>query len=94
MTLAFVCVQLDTGPQIFQLISGQNVCHYLGGDKGGGGSRQTVTKCDKGGNIFGSILRLYFLKQMIGQAAVFYTVGFRLFDRPKDFYCDYNDHRD
>ena len=25
------------------------VCHYFGGDKGGGGSRQTVTKCDKGG---------------------------------------------
>ena len=24
------------------------VCHYFGGDKGGGGSRQTVTKCDKG----------------------------------------------
>ena len=23
------------------------VCHYLGGDKGGGGSGQTVTKCDK-----------------------------------------------
>ena len=23
-------------------------CHYLGGDKGGGGSRQTVPKCDKG----------------------------------------------
>ena len=33
----FVCVQLDTGLEIFQLISGQNVCHYLGGDKGGGG---------------------------------------------------------
>ena len=28
---------------------GQKVCHYLGGDKGGGGSRQTVTKSDKGG---------------------------------------------
>ena len=24
------------------------VCHYLGDDKGRGGSRQTVTKCDKG----------------------------------------------
>ena len=37
MTLAFGCVQLDTGLEIFQLISGQKVCHYLGGDKGGGG---------------------------------------------------------
>ena len=25
------------------------VCHYLGGDMGGGGSRPKVTKCDKGG---------------------------------------------
>ena len=49
MTLAFVCVQLDTCLEIFQLISGQNVCHYLGGDKGAGGSRQTVTNGDKGG---------------------------------------------
>ena len=24
------------------------VCHYLGGDMGGGGSRPKVTKCDKG----------------------------------------------
>ena len=31
------CVQLDTGIEIFQLISGQKVCHYLGGNKGGGG---------------------------------------------------------
>ena len=31
-----------------QLIAGQKVCHYLGGDKGGGGSRQTVTNGDKG----------------------------------------------
>ena len=49
MTLAFVCVQLDTGLRIFQLISGQNFCHYLGGDKGGRGSRQMVTKGGKGG---------------------------------------------
>ena len=49
MTLAFVCVQLDTGLEIFQLISGQKVCHYLRGDKGGGGSRQTVTKCGSRG---------------------------------------------
>ena len=34
MTLTFVCVQLDIGLEIFQLISGQKVCHYLGGDKG------------------------------------------------------------
>ena len=49
MTLAFVCVQLDTGLEIFQLISGQKVCHYLGGGKGGRGSRQTVTNGEKGG---------------------------------------------
>ena len=49
MTLAFVCVQLDTGLEAFQLISGQKVCHYLGGDKGERGSRQTVTNGDKGG---------------------------------------------
>ena len=49
MTLAFVCVQLDIGLEIFQLISGQKVCHYLDGDKGGGWSRQAVTKSDKGG---------------------------------------------
>ena len=36
-TLAFVCIQLGIGLEIFQLISGQKVCHYLGGDKGGGG---------------------------------------------------------
>ena len=62
MTLEFVCVQLDTGLEIFQLISGQKVCHYLGGDKGGGGSRQTVTNGDKGGrgvkywDFYGDIL--------------------------------------
>ena len=49
MTLAFVCVQLDTDLEIFQLISGPKVCHYLGDDKGGGRSRQTVTNGDKGG---------------------------------------------
>ena len=48
MTLAFVCVQLDPCPQIFQLILGQKVCHYLGDDNGEGGSRQTVTNVDKG----------------------------------------------
>ena len=37
VTFALVCVQLDTGLETFQLISGQKVCHYLGGDKGGGG---------------------------------------------------------
>ena len=49
MTVAFVCVQLDTGLEIFRLISGQKVCHYLGGDKGEGGPRQTVTNGDEGG---------------------------------------------
>ena len=49
VTLAFVRVQLDTCLEMFQLMSGQKVCHYLGGDKGGGGSRQTVTNGDKGG---------------------------------------------
>ena len=36
VTLAFVCGQLDTGLENFQLILGQKVCHYLGGDKGEG----------------------------------------------------------
>ena len=36
MTLAFVCIQLDTGLEIFQLISGQQVYHYFGSDGGGG----------------------------------------------------------
>ena len=49
LTLAFVCAQLDTGLEIFQLISGQKVCHYLDGDKGGEESRKTVTNGDKGG---------------------------------------------
>ena len=34
VTLAFVCAQLNTGLEIFQLISGEKGCHYLGGDKG------------------------------------------------------------
>ena len=51
MTLAFVCIQLDTGIEIFRLISCQKVCHYLGGDKEGGGSRQTVTIGDKGEGV-------------------------------------------
>ena len=33
LTLVFACVQLDTGLEIFQLILGQNLCHYLGGNK-------------------------------------------------------------
>ena len=44
MTLAFVCVQLDTGLEIFQLISGQKVCHYLGSDKGGRGVKANGDK--------------------------------------------------
>ena len=51
MTLAFVCVQLDTDLEICQLMSIQKVCHYLGGDKGGEGSRQTVTNSDKGEGV-------------------------------------------
>ena len=51
MTLSFVCVQLDIVLGICQLISGQKVCHYLGGDKEGGGSRQTVTIGDKGEGV-------------------------------------------
>ena len=49
VALAFLCVQLDTGLVIFQLIFCQKVCHYLGGDMGGGRSRKTVIMCDKGG---------------------------------------------
>ena len=39
------------------------VCYYLSGDKGGGESRQTVTKCDKGGggSKIGVRLVTYFL---------------------------------
>ena len=29
----------------------KKVCHYLGGDKGGGGSRQTVRNGDNGGGV-------------------------------------------
>ena len=62
-TLTFVCVQLDTGLEIIQLISGQKVCHYLGNDKEGGGSRQTVTKGDKGEGVsrIGIFTVTYFL---------------------------------
>ena len=44
MTLAFVCVQLDTGLEVFQLISGEKVCHYFGGDKGGRGLKANGDK--------------------------------------------------
>ena len=37
-------VQLDTGLENFQLISGQKVCHYLGGDKGGRGVKANGDK--------------------------------------------------
>ena len=57
MTLAFVCVRLDTVLEIFQLISGQTVCHYLGGIKGGRGSRQTETKNDMGKGSKSGFLR-------------------------------------
>ena len=43
-TLTFVCVQLDTGLEIIQLISCQKVCHYLGGDKGGRGVKANGDK--------------------------------------------------
>ena len=42
--------------EIFQLISGQKIYHYLVGDKGGGGLRQTVIKCDKGEGIQKSVV--------------------------------------
>ena len=63
MTLAFVCVQLDTSLEIFQVISGQKVCHYSVGDKGGGGSRQMVTNGDmgEGGSQIGIFTVTYFL---------------------------------
>ena len=44
--MAFVCVQLDIGLEIFQLILGQKVCHYLGCDKVGRGVK---ANSDKGG---------------------------------------------
>ena len=40
-------------PRHFSANSGQQVCHYLGGDKGRGGSRQMVTNGDKGGQKSG-----------------------------------------
>ena len=51
MTLAFVCVQLDTALEIFQLITGQKVCHYLGGDKGGGGQDKRWQMVTRGRGI-------------------------------------------
>ena len=36
---------MQAGLTHFQL----KVCHYLGCDKGGGGSRRMMTKCDIGG---------------------------------------------
>ena len=48
MTLAFVCVQLDTGLDIFQLISGQKFVTIWVVTRGGGGSRETVINGDKG----------------------------------------------
>ena len=44
MTLAFVCGQLDTDLEILQLLLGQKVCHYLGGDKGGRGVKANGDK--------------------------------------------------
>ena len=44
MTLAFVCVQLDTGLETFELILGQKVCHNLDGDKGGSGLKANGDK--------------------------------------------------
>ena len=44
MILAFAYFQLYTDLEIFQLISGQNVCHYLGGDKGGRGVKANGDK--------------------------------------------------
>ena len=62
MTLEFVCVQLDTGLEIFQLISGQNICHYLGGDKGEGGQGKrwkTVTRGGGGSKIISNDEKIY-----------------------------------
>ena len=58
MTLAFVCVQLDTVLEICQLISGQKVCHYLDGDKGGRGVKANGEKGEgvKNWDLFGDIL--------------------------------------
>ena len=74
VTLAFVCVQVDKGLEIFQLILGQIVCHYLGGDKRGGGSREMVTNGDKEGrgvqnwDFYGDILFEWPLKIFIDNA--------------------------
>ena len=67
MTLALVCVQLDKGLEIFQRISGQNVRHYLGGDKGGDGLRHTVTNDDKGEgwSKIGILTVTYFLNGLL-----------------------------
>ena len=46
---AFVFVQLDTGLEIFLLISDQKVCHYLDGDKGGRGIKANDDKVLQGG---------------------------------------------
>ena len=60
MTLAFVCGQLDTGLEILQLLSGQKVCHYLGGDKGGRGVKANGDK-GEGGPKIGIFTVTYFL---------------------------------
>ena len=51
MTLVFVFVQIDTCLEFLQLILGQKVCHYLGGDMGGGGSRQMAINGDRGRGV-------------------------------------------
>ena len=50
-------------PRDFSANFGQKVCHDLSGDKGGGGSRQTVTNGDKGrgGSKIGIFTVTYFL---------------------------------
>ena len=59
----------------------QKVCHYLGDDKGGGGSRQTVTNDDKGGG--GSKIRIfavkYFLNGPIGKIGIYLKTKHRFF---------------
>ena len=56
-------VQLDTGLEIFSATFGSKSFHYLGGDKGEGGSRQTGTNGDKwgGGSKIGIFTVTYFL---------------------------------
>ena len=54
LILHFVCVQLGTGQEIFQLTSSPKVCHYLGGDQGEGGQGkrgQSVTREFGGSDI-------------------------------------------